>query len=267
MTEGAIDIHAHAFPDKLAERAISALEAESPCKAVLDGRLASLLASMDRAGIETSVIANIATRPSQAESIRNWCVEISSKRIIPFASVHPEDSDAPANVRRAAEAGIRGIKLHPYYQDYVLDEPRMDPIYGAIAENRLLLLSHCGYDIAFPREPKAGPDRITNVLRRFPDLRMITSHFGSWEDWDRVETLMIGRSIPIEISFSLGMIPREQAARFFRNHPVDQLFFGTDSPWADQSKTLEWLRSFDLEEPTLAAITRENARRLLGMNG
>jgi predicted TIM-barrel fold metal-dependent hydrolase len=79
-----------------------------------------------------------------------------------------------------------------------------------------------------------------------------------------VEELMIGRPIHIEISFSLGMIPQEQAVRFFAKHPTEHLFFGTDSPWADQKATLDWLRSFDLDDQAMEAITHGNAERILG---
>ena len=48
---GVIDIHAHAFPDKLAQRAMPALETEANWEAVLDGRLKSLLKSMDKADV------------------------------------------------------------------------------------------------------------------------------------------------------------------------------------------------------------------------
>ena len=47
-----IDFHAHAFPDALAERAMPALEAEGDIRAALDGKVSSLLRSMDAAGID-----------------------------------------------------------------------------------------------------------------------------------------------------------------------------------------------------------------------
>ncbi|MFP4564308.1 MAG: amidohydrolase, partial [Spirochaetia bacterium] len=56
-----VDFHTHAFPDELAARAVPALEAEADIEAVLDGTVTSLLESMDRAGIERSVVASIAT--------------------------------------------------------------------------------------------------------------------------------------------------------------------------------------------------------------
>ena len=93
-------------------------------KAKLDGRISSLLKSMDEAGIERSVICSIATKPEQFEPILKWSKEIASERIVPFASVHPADPLAAQQVRAVARAGLRGIKLHPYYQRFDLDEER-----------------------------------------------------------------------------------------------------------------------------------------------
>lgn len=64
-----IDFHTHAFPDKLAERAIKSLEGEGEIKAHLNGTVSALLSSMDRYGIEKSVVCSIATKPAQFDSI------------------------------------------------------------------------------------------------------------------------------------------------------------------------------------------------------
>ena len=89
-----IDMHVHAFPDALAQRAMAALEGPTDWKAIGDGTVGGLLRSMDAAGIDASVICNIATKPSQVEPIFQWCTQIASERIIPFPSVHPRDPEA-----------------------------------------------------------------------------------------------------------------------------------------------------------------------------
>ena len=70
MHKRIIDCHTHAFPDALAERAMAQLLAETDSvTAFLDGKLSSLLASMDANNIEKSVLCSIATKPSQFEPI------------------------------------------------------------------------------------------------------------------------------------------------------------------------------------------------------
>ena len=56
---GIIDFHAHAFPDQVAMIAIPYLEDEGDIKANHDGRISSLLATMDREGVEKSIICCI----------------------------------------------------------------------------------------------------------------------------------------------------------------------------------------------------------------
>ena len=89
--KGIIDFHTHAFPDNLAERVVKMLAEEGGIGAHFDGKVSSLLSSMDSCGIEKSVICNIATKPSQFDTILQWCKKISSERIIPFPCFHPYD--------------------------------------------------------------------------------------------------------------------------------------------------------------------------------
>jgi predicted TIM-barrel fold metal-dependent hydrolase len=111
---GIIDFHAHAFPDQVATSAIPYLEEEGDVKANHDGRISSLLAIMDREGVDKSVICCIATRPSQFEAIVSWSKQISSDRIIPFPSFHPDDPQAVEHISQIKEQGFKGIKMHPY---------------------------------------------------------------------------------------------------------------------------------------------------------
>ncbi len=258
-----IDFHTHAFPDSVAEKAMMSMQAEADWKAVLDGRLSSLIASMDRAGIQTSVLCNIATRPKQYEPILEWSKQIRSPRIIPFPSVHPADPDAVRKVEQVADAGFVGMKFHPYYQDFDLDEPRMMPIYEALSRHRLITVIHTGFDIAFEWIDRAGPQRILRVLEQVPELRLITTHVGSWQQWDEVERYLLGKPIWMDISVSREFLGEERFRQMLLAHPADYLLFGTDSPWADQADMIAFLESLDLPEVTLNKMLYQNARRLL----
>ncbi len=261
-----IDFHTHAFPDSLAENAMPRLEEEGNVKASLDGRLTSLLESMHRAGIAKSVVSSIATKPSQFRSIFEWSKSITSERIIPFPSIHPNDTKVLQRIDAISREGFKGIKMHPYYQDFVLDEQRMLPLYERISERALILLVHTGFDIAFERKRIADPERIVRIVENFPDLKLVTSHFGAWEDWQQVEKMLVGKPIYMDISYSFEFMDREVARRILVSHPQDYLLFGTDSPWGDQENTLDLVREMNLNEQRLCAILYSNAERLLGLD-
>lgn len=264
-TRGVIDFHTHAFPDALAARAIPALEAEAPdVKAFHDGRLSSLLRSMDEAGIGRSVICSIATRPEQFDPILRWSSSIASERIIPFPSLHPSDGDFQQRVRRIAGEGFRGVKFHPYYQDFYLDEERMLPIYEALMRHDLIIVMHTGFDIAFERIWRCDPQRVLNVYDRFPGIKLVTTHLGAWEHWDEVQRLLLGRNIYMELSFSVESLGG-RLKDFIEAHPEGYVLFGSDSPWTGQRQTLEAVRGLGLRTETLQGVLYDNAAGLLGL--
>ena len=101
------------------------------------------------------------------------------------------------------------------------------------------------------------------VLEKFPDLKMVTTHLGAWEDWDEVEKHIVGRKIYMEISYALDLLDREKARRIILNHPKEYVLFGTDSPWTDQAGTLALLKGLELGQERENLILRENALKLL----
>lgn len=258
-----IDFHTHAFPEEIAERAMAKLQEDCIVKACLDGTLESLIKSMDKSGIEKAVICNIATKPEQFSSILKWSKRIRSDRIIPLLSIHPLDSEIKEHVKIIKEEGFLGIKMHPFYQEFAIDDEKVFKIYEALIEKDLFIIMHCGYDVSFPEWDIASPKRIINVINKFPELKFITTHLGAWKQWDEVERLILGKNIYMEISFSFGWLSDNKIREFLLKHPSDFILFGTDSPWADQSKEVENLRNLVLPDNFLNKIFYFNAKSLL----
>ena len=262
--DGVIDFHAHAFPDGLAERAIAHLEMEGNAKAFLDGKISSLLTSMDNAGIGRAVVCSIATKPDQFAPILNWSRQIASRRIVPLPSIHPKGPDPVGKARLVAQAGLLGIKLHPYYQDFEIDDPTLFHFFRVLEQMGLLVVCHTGFDFAFPRDRKADPVRIVRLLDKVPNLRLVATHTGAWEDWDEVERHLLGKPISMEISMSLEWLGLKRGRELLAAHPADRILFGTDSPWASQAETLRLARALNLDPERERRLLWENALALLG---
>jgi predicted TIM-barrel fold metal-dependent hydrolase len=260
---GIIDFHTHAFPDELAARAMQSLQHNCDVKAHLDGRVSSLLASMDSCGIEKSVVCSIATKPSQFDPILEWSKKILTERIIPLPSVHPDDEQCLEHISLIKKSSFKGVKMHPFYQDFFLDEPKMLPIYEKICSEGLILMMHTGFDIAFEHIRRCDPAKIAYVVETFPELKFISTHLGAWEDWQQVQQLLIGRPIYMEISMSLDYMEPEVAKNMLLAHPPEYLLFGSDSPWTSQQDTLNLLRQLELGEKREELICVQNAARLL----
>jgi predicted TIM-barrel fold metal-dependent hydrolase len=262
---GVIDIHTHAFPDSLAPRAIARLEAQADVKAHLDGSVAALLGSMERAGIDRSVVCSVATEPRQFEPILNWSRGIAGPRLVPFPSVHPASPEAIEEVGRVAEYGFLGIKLHPEYQDFHADDPGLAAFYGAVRAAGLIILFHAGYDIGFPDSERSAPGRILQVVRSFPGLRVIASHLGGFRRWEEVAADLLGSDIYLDTSYTLGHIPPELFRQIVHGHRAERILFGSDSPWCGQQQALREFKALGLDSAREAAILGGNARALLGI--
>jgi predicted TIM-barrel fold metal-dependent hydrolase len=265
-----IDFHTHIFPDKIAKQAVDKLAEESgEYRPRTDGTLAALLASMHAAGIATSVVANIATRPAQALPILEFCRRIQGPRIIPTISFHPDNSldEVGSLLTEAARLGIRGVKLHPMYQGFAIDERRMFPFYQIIEHYGFFVIFHTGLDIAFPGNLQADVGRVKNLAEQFRQLTIVATHVGGWRQWDRAE--MLGRLDNVYTETSMTLTEMDDAAflRLLSRFDDQRVLFGTDSPWTDQQEMAERVMRLTMPEDRKERLLYRNAMALLTQKG
>jgi predicted TIM-barrel fold metal-dependent hydrolase len=259
-----IDFHSHIFPDALAPAAIKALEEEGDTRATHDGTLAGMIASMDAAGIDASVVQPVSTKPSQVCGINDWVATLTSERVVPFGGMHPDFPDPAAEMTRMRSLGIRGFKMHPEYQSFEPEEPRMTSIYEAAAEQGMPILFHSGHDIAFTTA-RGTPAVWGRLLDRWPGLTLIIAHMGGFKLWRQAKDELIGRDVYLDTAYTLGHIADEEFVDLVEAHGSGKVLFGTDSPWTEPSEELARIRGLGLPETELAAILGGNAARLLGL--
>lgn len=262
-----IDFHTHIFPDKIAQQAVARLAEESgEYQPKTDGTLKSLLASMDKADIALSVVANIATRPAQTLPILEFCKHIQSERIHPLISLHPGNSrdEAESVLSQAASLGIRGVKLHPMYQGFTIDDQSMFSLYQMIGHFGMFVIFHTGLDIAFPGNLQADVERIKNLSKEFPGLVIVTTHVGGWRQWDRAG--MLGRlpNVYTETSMTMPEMDDRDFLKLLAQFDVDRVLFGSDSPWTDQKEMLERTLRLDIPDVRKEKLLNKNAGVLLG---
>ncbi len=258
-----IDFHTHIFPDAIATQAIPALAKQANTQAALNGTVKDLLQSMTRHHISRSVVCSIATSPKQFQPILDWSRAIASEQIIPLPSVHPASSSVLTELQSIHDHGFPGIKLHPYYQDFFVDEERLLPLFAQCAALGLFIVMHCGYDIGFPREERANPEQIRQLLTRVPSLKLVAAHLGAWQQWEDVSRHLIGEDVYLDLAFVLDFLPREQAVAIITGHPEDRILFGSDSPWEDQGEAVQKLRNLHLPKDLEGRILHRNGEELL----
>lgn len=256
-----IDGHTHIFPDKIAQKASDSIGDFYKLPMRYDGSVKTLLSIAQQNGIDMQLVHSVATVPEQVASINNFIADTVKShpgQLIGFASLHPDMDEVEPEIERIMGLGLKGIKLHPDFQQFYIDERRMDRIYGAI-EGKLPLLVHTG-DYRFDY---SSPSRVVPVLERFPALEMICAHFGGWSEWDEAERCLAGRKVWVDTCSSLAMIPPDKALKLIEGFGEDYVIFGSDYPMWDSGDELLLINRLGLSETVRDKLMYKNINRLL----
>ncbi len=264
-----IDFHTHAFPDKLAERALGVLSAKARMIPDTDGKIDSLLATMERCGVARAVVCNIATNPKQMVNVNNFAIETMrdhGDRLTPLGSINPQAEGKSDEIERLHKAGIAGLKLHPDYMGFSIEDKIYDEIFDTAAQLGMFIITHAGFDVASTAKVWATPDGILKRLARNPKTNLVCAHFGGNMMWTEVEEKLLGKNLYIDTSMGVAEgLSREQASRMLSKHDGERILFGSDCPWSNPRETYEYIDSLDIPEDRKEKIFGKNARILLGL--
>ena len=280
-----IDFHTHTFPDKIAAATVAKLAAMAHIRPFSDGTAGGLSAAARAAGVDLSVVLPVATSPRQVVHINDFAARTNESTgetgLLSFGCIHPDYPEWRAELGRAAEIGLKGIKIHPVYQGVDLDDPRYLRILDRAGELGLVVVTHGGSDIGYPGVEHCTPEMALRAVKQVGPVKLVMAHMGGWRQWDRAEELLADTSIWLDTSFSTGMLspregdvsaPEELAMldgagflRMVRAFGAERVLFGTDSPWSGQRESIDWIQALPLTEDEKAAILGGNARGLLGI--
>ena len=259
-----IDCHTHLFPDSLAPVAMARLRRGSGgLTAWSDATARGQSEVMARCGLKAAWVLNIATAPRQMRPVNDFAASINSPALVAFGSVHPLSPDACDELDRMAALGLRGLKLHPYFQQFAIDDPRMKPIYRKAADLGLVTVFHMGYDIGFADSQQAAPRALAAVLDCFGSAPVVAAHLGGSLCWQEAFRYLAGQPVYLDTAFCSGRIPLPEACRLIARHGTSRLLFGSDLPWSDPLQELAFVNRLGLSDGERQAVLAGNARRLL----
>ena len=258
------DIHAHIFPEKLAEKASRSIGDFYGVSISREADMPRLCAEDRLAGITRCVVSNSATSAKQVCNANTFLAEAirGHAGYLAFGTIYPGMDGFEEELDRMLALGLRGVKIHPDFQKLAIDDERGIETYRAIARRGLPVLFHMGDD----RYDFSSPERLTNLLRRVPELRAVAAHFGGWRSWERSLAHPQPECVLYDTSSTLGMISRDLALRFIDRIGPDRLIFGTDFPMWSPKEELARFYALGLDETSQRKILYENFMRLLNLS-
>ena len=258
-----IDAHAHIYPEKIAAKATDTIGIFYDIKMEMPaGTVDNLLEDGQRNGISRFVVHSVATTAHQVRSINEFIKrEVEAHpEFIGFITLHQDLSEEEIinEVDWAINNGMRGIKLHPDFQKFNIDDESVEKIYRA-ASGRLPILFHIGDD----RYDYSKPCRLVNMAKKYPNLTFIAAHFGGYRCWDDANLYLGLDNVYFDTCSSLPFIDAKKARELIDMHGADKFFFGTDFPMWDAKAELERFNSIPLTDKEKEMILSGNIKRLL----
>lgn len=268
-----VDFHAHAFPDALAERSVAYLAAKAGIEHYADGTARGLCEAASRVKADGALVLPVVTKPSQFRSVNAFAQRIDrgefnacGVRLRSFGGIHPDDEDVKGELREIKAMGLKGVKLHPDYQQTFIDDPKNLLIIEEAAKLGLWVSVHAGLDLGFPDCTHCTPERAKNMLHLTGAGNVILAHMGGFGMWEEVADLLVGE----KVRFDTGVVARYMdpalATAIVRAHGADKVLFATDSPWASFEDSLDFVLSLGVTDEEKNKILGANAAELLGIN-
>lgn len=260
-----IDFHTHAFPDAIASMAIEKLALSAGgLPHYTDGSYASLANVCLQAGIDHHVVLSIAVKPHQMQTVNNAALQMNGPGRTVFGSVHPCAPDCLDEARRLKDLGFKGVKMHPEYQSFQVDDPQFFPLYHLLGKLGLITVFHAGDDLGFSTPPKCTPAKLKKALPFFEGGTVVAAHMGGMNRWLEVLDHLVGEpNLYMDTAYSHTHIPPSAALEIIRSHGADKILFGSDCPWGNITEEMAFIRRLGPRPDEEERIFGGNAQRLL----
>ncbi len=258
-----VDSHIHVWPEKIAKLALA--NPIDSLERIGDGTVGGAIAAMERAGIDRAVSLGVADTPERLDKANAYAASLDPEHFVGFGSVHPAAS-VETNIESLRRHGLRGAKLHPFFQDYALDDPRLAQILDAM-QGEFAIIAHVGQGDEPGAVPVATPAMMARLVREFPRLEIVAAHFGGYLELEVAEATIMGLPVFVDTSWPPGLaaLDPRRVRRYIERHGPDRVSFATDWPMADPERERGEIEALGLAAPDLEAVLGGNMERLLGL--
>jgi predicted TIM-barrel fold metal-dependent hydrolase len=258
------------FDPRLARGQVKLLIDASVCE--MQARFATFsfadyLAAMKRNGVSHACALPVEPMSTTAELV---AMTRAHPEVIPFASIDFTSGEEPSRaLDRHLDAGCKGLKLHPIMQDVPADDPRIEKIFERLRGTGVPVLFHTGrihyYFGKRERPDNADPERLVQVLKRFPDQPVVLGHMGLLHGAE--DAIRVARQFDnayLEISFQ----PAASIERALREVGPKRILLGSDWPASEATSELKQIEKATRgDRAAMDAILFDNGAELLRRAG
>ncbi len=192
------------------------------------------------------------------------CREQGAGLLIPFGSINPKLPDWEEDLRRCHEVHqMPGIRLHPNYHGYKLNDPAFAKLMEMATERKLIVQLAISLEDERTQPPlmlvphvDAAP--LMALVQSLPELRLVLLNAFRGMTIPKVAELIAAGRVFTDIAMLEGV---GGVVRLIEQTNSERVLFGSHFPFFyHESATLK-LRESSLGDMHLRAVSSENARR------
>lgn len=262
-----IDAHVHIYPDSIVDKATANIRNFYNAKNMpsVDGHTSSLIQNGRMLGVQKYVVHSCATSLHQVKPINDFIysqMQLHSE-FIGFLTLYPgmNEEEIIDEISKRYNQGFKGIKLHPDFQKFNIDDEVLYPIYK-YASSKMPILFHVGD----PRSELSRPYKLAKIAKMFPNLTCIGAHFGGWYRWEELDCYLGLDNVYFDTSSTLAFLSNEKALKLMYKHGIDKFFFGTDFPMWDIKIELDRVLNLGLSSVDLEKVLSKNFKRVFNID-
>ena len=145
----------------------------------------------------------MANTAGQVESANRFIGGLDREHFIPFGTIHP-GLTPEENLTHLRSNRVQGVKLHPVFQNFRLDDPKLFEVLAAL-EGEFPTIIHVGAGGGGDGST-CTPAMLREIALAFPRLQVIACHFGGYHMLEAAEESVIGLPILLDTAWppSLG---------------------------------------------------------------
>ena len=265
-----IDFHTHIFPDRIAARTIDLLSKKINGPAFSDGTLSGLGKELRKGEVDIGIALPVLTRPESFDSVLRFTMEVNEgyfrgeHNVCSFAAIHPDCKDVEEKMFLIKQHGFKGIKIHPEYQQTYIDDPKYIRILNAAIDQGLIVVTHSGFDDAYPNTRHCTPRRVVNALEKIKgNIKLVLAHYGAYDMYEEVYEYIAGRDVYLDTAYVLPDLEKDTILKILQKHGEDKILFASDSPWRSIESMKQCLLALGLSKECEEKILFKNALNLL----
>jgi predicted TIM-barrel fold metal-dependent hydrolase len=263
-----VDAHVHLLPERLAAKIRRFFEERGAPRMPYPYAPEAARRHLVEAGITRCWSLPYAHRAGVAGPLNRWMAETwgADPRVLPGATVHPDDDVAAIVGEAAGELALTVFKLHCSVGAFSPEDPRLDPLWERVSDSGRPVVVHAG---SAP-EGTATAEEVEGVGRvaaRWPRARIVIAHFGSPSVGRTLSLLRERPNLYADLCPVVG-----DPVRLFRESIAGlerRILFGSDTPTVAVTieDSIARVRSWKLDPGDEEAILGGTANGLLGLLG